>query len=120
MTRPHRLPGVEGHPAAKTRPRRWRKSCTVPASTIRKNREGVRGGRADRRHHRDRGQDLSVSVPRLLITTAARNPTANGLFDNMTFKLFNMLVGNIDVPGGHLGVPLDHRGFFVSPARTAC
>ncbi len=41
----------------------------------------------------------------------------NGLFDNMTFKLFNMLVGNIDVPGGHLGVPLDHRGFFVSPGE---
>lgn len=38
---------------------------------------------------------------------------ANGMFDNMTYKLFNMLVGNIDVPGGHLGVPLDHRGFFV-------
>jgi anaerobic selenocysteine-containing dehydrogenase len=35
----------------------------------------------------------------------------------MTFKLFNMLVGNIDVPGGHLGVPLDHRGFFVSPGE---
>ena len=39
----------------------------------------------------------------------------NGLFDNLTYKLFNMLVGNIDVPGGHLGVPLDHRGFFISP-----
>ncbi len=42
---------------------------------------------------------------------------ANGLFDNLTYKLFNMLVGNIDVPGGHLGVPLDHRGFFVSPGE---
>ena len=42
---------------------------------------------------------------------------SNGLFDNMTYKLFNMLVGNIDVPGGHLGVPLDHRGFFVSPGE---
>ena len=41
----------------------------------------------------------------------------NGLFDNMTYKLFNMLVGNIDVPGGHLGVPLDHRGFFISPGE---
>jgi anaerobic selenocysteine-containing dehydrogenase len=37
----------------------------------------------------------------------------NGLFDNLTYKMFNMLVGNIDVPGGHLGVPLDHRGFFI-------
>lgn len=42
---------------------------------------------------------------------------ANGLFDNMTYKLFNMLVGNIDVPGGHLGVPLDTRGFFISPGE---
>lgn len=42
---------------------------------------------------------------------------ANGFFDNLTYKLFNMLVGNIDVPGGHLGVPLDHRGFFVSPGE---
>ena len=42
---------------------------------------------------------------------------SNGLFDNLTYKLFNMLVGNIDVPGGHLGVPLDHRGFFISPGE---
>ena len=42
---------------------------------------------------------------------------ANGLFDNLTFKMINMLVGNIDVPGGHLGVPLDHRGFFVHPGE---
>ena len=42
---------------------------------------------------------------------------ANGLFDNITYKLFNMLVGNIDVPGGHLGVPLDTRGFFISPGE---
>lgn len=42
---------------------------------------------------------------------------SNGLFDNITYKLFNMLVGNIDVPGGHLGVPLDTRGFFISPGE---
>jgi anaerobic selenocysteine-containing dehydrogenase len=42
---------------------------------------------------------------------------ANGLFDNITYKLFNMLAGNIDMPGGHLGVPLDHRGFFVHPGE---
>lgn len=38
----------------------------------------------------------------------------SGLMDNLTYKLFNMLVGNLDVPGGHLGVPLDERGFFIS------
>jgi anaerobic selenocysteine-containing dehydrogenase len=42
---------------------------------------------------------------------------ANGLFDNITYKLFNMLAGNIDIPGGHLGVPLDTRGFFISPGE---
>ena len=39
----------------------------------------------------------------------------DGLLDNLTFKLVNLLLGNIDVPGGHLGVPLDHRGFFIQP-----
>ena len=29
----------------------------------------------------------------------------------------NTLLGNIDVPGGHLGVPLDIRGFFIEPGE---
>lgn len=32
--------------------------------------------------------------------------------DSLALKLVNTLLGNIDVPGGHLGVPLDIRGFF--------
>jgi anaerobic selenocysteine-containing dehydrogenase len=37
--------------------------------------------------------------------------------DSMTMKMINTLLGNIDVPGGHLGVPLDTRGFFVEPGE---
>lgn len=35
--------------------------------------------------------------------------------DSMALKMVNTLLGNIDVPGGHLGVPLDMRGFFIEP-----
>lgn len=38
---------------------------------------------------------------------------ASGGQDCMALKMINTLLGNIDVPGGHLGVPLDLRGFFV-------
>ena len=33
----------------------------------------------------------------------------NGVQTNHSFKLVNMLVGNIDVPGGHMGVVLDTK-----------
>ena len=35
----------------------------------------------------------------------------------MALKMVNTLLGNIDVPGGHLGVPLDIRGFFIEPGE---
>jgi anaerobic selenocysteine-containing dehydrogenase len=37
--------------------------------------------------------------------------------DAMAMKMVNTLLGNIDVPGGHLGVPLDLRGFFIEPGE---
>jgi anaerobic selenocysteine-containing dehydrogenase len=37
--------------------------------------------------------------------------------DSMALKMINTLLGNIDAPGGHLGVPLDIRGFFVEPDK---
>ena len=37
--------------------------------------------------------------------------------DSMALKLVTTLLGNIDVPGGHLGVPLDLRGFFIEPGE---
>ncbi len=89
---------------------------TVPASTIRKiATEFVDAAQI--------GATIEIEDKTYPFRPAALNyyrgsqSHGNGLFDNMTFKLFNMLVGNIDVPGGHLGVPLDHRGFFVSPGE---
>ena len=41
----------------------------------------------------------------------------NGGEDSMALKMVNTLLGNIDVPGGHLGVPLDIRGFFIEPGE---
>ncbi len=38
-----------------------------------------------------------------------------GTHDHSAIKLMNMLVGNIDVPGGHLGVGLDHRLLLIEP-----
>ena len=37
--------------------------------------------------------------------------------DSMALKMLNTLLGNIDMPGGHLGVPLDIRGFFIEPGE---
>ena len=97
-------------------PERMSKICTVPAATIRRiAQEFVEAAQI--------GATLEIDGKTYPFRPAALNyyrgsqSHANGLFDNLTFKLFNMLVGNIDVPGGHLGVPLDHRGFFVSPGE---
>ena len=32
-------------------------------------------------------------------------------------KLINLVVGNIDVPGGHIGVGLDHRLLIIDPGK---
>jgi len=97
-------------------PERMAEITTVPASTIRRiAKEFVDAAQI--------GATIEIEGKTYPLRPAALNyyrgsqSHGNGLFDNMTFKLFNMLVGNIDVPGGHLGVPLDHRGFFVSPGE---
>ncbi len=97
-------------------PERMSEICTVPAETIRRiAKEFVAAAQI--------GATVEIEGKTYPFRPAALNyyrgsqSHANGLFDNMTYKLFNMLVGNIDVPGGHLGVPLDHRGFFVSPGE---
>ncbi|AGL00646.1 molybdopterin-dependent oxidoreductase [Desulfoscipio gibsoniae] len=41
----------------------------------------------------------------------------DGTLDHAAIKLMNSLVGNIDVPGGHLGVGLDHRLLIVEPGE---
>jgi anaerobic selenocysteine-containing dehydrogenase len=97
-------------------PEKMSQVTTVPAATIRKiAKEFVEAAQI--------GATIQIEGKTYPFRPAALNyyrgsqSHANGLFDNLTFKLFNMLVGNIDVPGGHLGVPLDHRGFFVSPGE---
>jgi anaerobic selenocysteine-containing dehydrogenase len=97
-------------------PEKMAEITTVPASTIRKiATEFVDAAQI--------GATIEIEGKTYPFRPAALNyyrgsqSHGNGLFDNLTFKLFNMLVGNIDVPGGHLGVPLDHRGFFVSPGE---
>ncbi len=97
-------------------PERMSEVCTVPAGTIRRiAREFVEAAQI--------GATIEIEGKIYPFRPAALNyyrgsqSHANGLFDNLTYKMINMLVGNIDVPGGHLGVPLDHRGFFVSPGE---
>ncbi|MBZ5700386.1 MAG: molybdopterin-dependent oxidoreductase [Acidobacteriia bacterium] len=97
-------------------PEKMSEVTTVPAATIRRiAREFVDAAQI--------GASIEIQGKTYPYRPAALNyyrgsqSHANGLFDNITYKLFNMLVGNIDVPGGHLGVPLDHRGFFVSPGE---
>lgn len=105
---------VWAHMLADHTPERMAKICTVPAETIRRiAREFVAAAQI--------GATIEIEGKTYPYRPAALNyyrgsqSHANGLFDNLTYKMINMLVGNIDVPGGHLGVPLDHRGFFVQP-----
>ncbi len=93
-------------------PEKMSQVTTVPAATIRRiATEFVNAAQI--------GSTIEIEGKKYAYRPAALNyyrgsqSHANGMFDNMTYKLFNMLVGNIDMPGGHLGVPLDHRGFFV-------
>jgi anaerobic selenocysteine-containing dehydrogenase len=93
-------------------PEKMSEISTVPAETIRRiAREFVEAAQI--------GASIQIEGKKYPFRPAALNyyrgsqSHANGLFDNLTYKMFNMLVGNIDVPGGHLGVPLDHRGFFI-------
>ncbi len=93
-------------------PERMSEICTVPPETIRRIAcEFVEAAQI--------GATVEIEGKTYPFRPAALNyyrgsqSHSNGLFDNLTYKLFNMLVGNIDVPGGHLGVPLDHRGFFI-------
>ncbi len=97
-------------------PERMSEVSTVPAETIRRiAKEFVEAAQI--------GATIEIQGKTYPFRPAALNyyrgsqSHANGLFDNLTFKMINMLVGNIDVPGGHLGVPLDHRGFFVHPGE---
>lgn len=97
-------------------PERMAEICTVPAATIRRiATEFVEAARI--------GDTIEIEGKTYPYRPAALNyyrgsqSHGDGLLDNMTYKLFNMLVGNIDIPGGHLGIPLDHRGFFISPGE---
>lgn len=96
---------LEEHP-----PERMAQICDVPAETIRRiAKEFVEAARI--------GSTIVVEGRELPYRPAAINfyrgslAHIDGGMDNLTYKLANMLVGNIDVPGGHLGVPLDPRGF---------
>ena len=93
-------------------PERMSEVSTVPADTIRRiAREFVEAAQI--------GATIKIEGKTYPLRPAAINfyrgaqSHANGLFDNLAFKLVNMLVGNLDIPGGHLGVPLDHRGFLI-------
>ncbi len=102
---------LEEHP-----PERMSQICTVPAETIR--RIAKEFGEAARI-----GSTIVVDGVELPYRPAAVNfyrgalSHKDGGLDNMTYKLINILVGNIDVPGGHLGVPLDPRGFWIAPGE---
>ncbi|MBI4321927.1 MAG: molybdopterin-dependent oxidoreductase [Chloroflexi bacterium] len=99
-------------------PERMSEICTVPAATIRRiAREFVEAARI--------GSTIVIEGKEYPYRPAAldfyRGATGHkdGGWDSLTYKLANLLVGNIDIPGGHLGVPLDPRGFafWVAPGE---
>ena len=97
-------------------PERMEEICTVPASTMR--RLAAELGEAARI-----GETIVLDGKEYPYRPAAVNyyrgaiAHRDGGQDSMAFKMINTLLGNIDVPGGHLGVPLDLRGFFIEPGE---
>ena len=97
-------------------PERMEEICTVPAATMRRLAREL--GEAARF-----GETIMLEGKEYPFRPAAVNyyrgaiAHADGGLDSMALKMLNTLLGNIDVPGGHLGVPLDIRGFFIEPGE---
>lgn len=89
-------------------PEKMSKICGVPSDTIRRiATEFVEAARI--------GSTIEINGKVYPYRPAAVNfyrgaiGHYDGTHDHAAIKLLNTLVGNIDVPGGHLGVGLDHR-----------
>jgi len=89
-------------------PEAMEKVTTVPAATVRRiTREFAR--------HAQIGRTVEIEGRRLPLRPAAYNyyRGAQGhkysAMANQAFKLVNFLVGNIDAPGGHVGVTVDDQ-----------
>ncbi len=97
-------------------PERMEEVCTVPAATMRRIAREL--GEAARF-----GETIMLEGKEYPFRPAAVNyyrgaiAHKDGGLDSMALKMLNTLLGNIDVPGGHLGVPLDIRGFFIEPGE---
>ncbi|MFZ5648185.1 MAG: molybdopterin-dependent oxidoreductase [Bacillota bacterium] len=95
-------------------PERMSRVCDVPAETMRRIAvEFVEAARI--------GSTVMIGGKQYPYRPAAINfyrgaiGHCQGTHDHAAIKLMNMLVGNIDVPGGHLGVGLDHRLLLIEP-----
>ncbi|MHB1405959.1 MAG: molybdopterin-dependent oxidoreductase, partial [Desulfitobacteriaceae bacterium] len=95
-------------------PERMSKICTVPADTIRRIAQEY--GEAARI-----GSTIVIEGKEYPYRPAAVNyyrgaiGHVDGGLDSAALKLINILAGNIDVPGGHIGVGLDHRLLLTEP-----
>ncbi|MDA8264052.1 MAG: molybdopterin-dependent oxidoreductase [Actinomycetota bacterium] len=95
-------------------PERMEEVCSVPAATMRRLAREL----GEAAHI---GETITLEDKEYPYRPAAVNyyrgaiAHKDGGQDAMALKMLNTLLGNIDVPGGHLGVPLDLRGFFIEP-----
>lgn len=95
-------------------PERMARVCDVPAGTMRR----IAGEFVDAARI---GSTIMIEGKKYPYRPAAINfyrgaiGHCEGTHDHAAIKLMNMLVGNIDVPGGHLGVGLDHRLLLIEP-----
>lgn len=97
-------------------PKAMEEICTVPAATMRRLAKELGEAACI-------GQTIELDGKVYPYRPAAVNyyrgavAHKDGGEDAMALKMVNTLLGNIDVPGGHLGVPLDVRGFFIEPGE---
>ena len=89
-------------------PEKMSEITTVPAKTIRRIARELVQGRADRQHDRDRGAQ-APAAPGVYIYYRGAQAHKYATMTNHAFKMVNMLLGNIDAPGGHVGVTLDDK-----------
>ncbi len=86
-------------------PERVSEITTVPASDIREISEEFAEAAEIGRTIQISGKEYPLRPACFQYYRGAQSHK-HGVLDNMSLKLVNTLVGNIDVPGGHIGVPV--------------
>ena len=97
-------------------PESMAKICSIPAATIRRIAKEFGEAACIGSTIRIKGKEYPYRPAAVNYYRGAIGHVDGGL-DSAAMKLINLVVGNIDAPGGHLGVGLDHRLLLLEPGK---